>query len=37
MRTFCNRNAFYYRYRHKKVRIFGKFAFYAKCERSHLS
>ena len=28
MRTFCNRNAFYYRYRHKKVRIFGKFAFF---------
>ena len=27
MRTFCNRNAFYYRYLHKKVRIFGKFAF----------
>ena len=27
MRTFCNRNTFYNRYRHKKVRIFGKFAF----------
>ena len=35
MRTFCNRNTFYNRYRHKKVRIFGKFAFILKCERSH--
>ena len=28
MRTFCNRNTFCNRYRHKKVRIFGKFAFF---------
>ena len=37
MRTFCNRNTFYNRYRHKKVRIFGKFAFMLKCERSHFT
>ena len=35
MRTFYNRNTFYNRYRHKKVRIVGKFAYILKCERSH--